>query len=338
MDAKALTRTLVDLSHRRGWGNEVLLAAAIVKGLEGRSGDQVDEELLRSLIPATYMARNGESRKLIARQILKSLPERLPHSDVEQIDCVVVTALPIEAAKVLDRLADRREFTSSVGTVYEIGDLEGYGRTIRVAVVQSRAGNSNAALETERALALFSPEVSMFVGIAGGLKDDVVKGDVVVGDHIYEYSGGKDTAEGLQPRIREIQPSYRLLQRVLVESGGTEWYGETDKQHPMPPQVLVKPIAAGPRVVASLESSTAKWIKQYCGDSLAVEMEGFGFLQAAFAYKTTEAIVIRGISDLVDDKSNADNDSVWQSLAAERAAAFSMHVLGRYFQQKNSQG
>ena len=64
--------------------------------------------------------------------------------------------------------------------------------------------------------------------------------------------------------------------------------------------MFVAPIAAGEKVVASKQSDIFQFLRTSYNDAIAVEMEGFGFLSAVFAYPNIKAIVIRGISDLVE--------------------------------------
>ncbi|CAG0994090.1 hypothetical protein ANRL2_03433, partial [Anaerolineae bacterium] len=80
-------------------------------------------------------------------------------------------------------------------------------------------------------------------------------------------------------------------------------------------------------VLGSTKSAVWKFIRKSYSDALAVEMEGHGFLQAAFASKV-DAIVIRGISDLIEGKFEADAKG-WQEIAARHAAAFAFEVLAK---------
>lgn len=61
---------------------------------------------------------------------------------------------------------------------------------------------------------------------------------------------------------------------------------------------------------------------------MAVEMEGYGFLQAVYGYRNVEALVVRGISDLIDKKGEADATGT-QEIAARHASAFAFEVLAK---------
>jgi nucleoside phosphorylase len=55
------------------------------------------------------------------------------------------------------------------------------------------------------------------------------------------------------------------------------------------------------------------------GDALAVEMEGHGVMQAAHQ-RNVDALVVRGISDLLDGKAESDRTG-WQPRARGRGGS-----------------
>lgn len=108
-------------------------------------------------------------------------------------------------------------------------------------------------------------------------------GDVVVADKVYDYEWGKSTAGG------------------------------------RPPSAFIKPIVTGSKVVAHDRSQAARLVDRYASDALAIETEGHGFLEGAYAG-------IRGISDLLSGKDKASDDH-WQPVASRHAAAFAIERL-----------
>jgi hypothetical protein len=82
-------------------------------------------------------------------------------------------------------------------------------------------------------------------------------------------------------------------------------------------------------VVASRHSVFYGFVRESYGDALAVEMEGWGFLEAVRSHPDVRAVVIRGISDLIEDKSKADASGS-QLQAARNASVFVFSMLGKY--------
>jgi nucleoside phosphorylase len=238
---------------------------------------------------------------------------------------VILTALPVEHLAVRAHLTDIREEIHPESTVYERGgfvDTEGQGW--EVGIVDIRPGNVGAALETERAIAYFRPEVVLFVGVAGGIKD-VAIGDVVASTKIYGYESGK-AEQRFKPRPEIGLPAYSLEQRARAEARKGDWLQRLTTVPESLPRVFVAPIAAGEKVIASTKSEIFEFLCENYGDAIAVEMEGFGVLEAVRANQRVSAIVIRGISDLIDVKENSDKNGS-QEIASRHASAFAFTML-----------
>lgn len=240
---------------------------------------------------------------------------------------VILTALPVEYLAVRTHLTNPQEETHPQGTVYERGQFAAGSQTWEVGLVEIGAGNPGAALEAERAIAYFNPDVILFVGVAGGIKD-VALGDVVASTKVYGYESGK-AEETFRPRPEVGLSAYGLEQRARAEARKTDWLQRLPLAPSQSPKVYVAPIAAGEKVVASIESEVFQFLRSNYGDAIAVEMEGFGFLDATRANQQVSALVIRGISDLIYNKTEADNQG-YQDIAARHASAFAFEILAKY--------
>ncbi len=238
---------------------------------------------------------------------------------------VILTALPVEHRAVVAHLSEIRETEHEAGTIYDVGVFVGETTTWKVSVAETGAGNEAASLECERAVKLFNPDVLFFVGVAGGVKD-VSLGDVVAATHVYGYETGKDTDEGFKPRGKSHASAYRLVQRAKAVARKSDWHDRLQDKSENP-SAFVGPIAAGEKVVASTKGAIFNFLRQSFSDTIAVEMEGHGTLFAAHA-SNCDALVVRGISDLVDGKGSADSGGS-QQIASERAAAFAYEVLSK---------
>jgi nucleoside phosphorylase len=239
---------------------------------------------------------------------------------------LIVTALPIEREAVLRYLSNTLEERHSTGTQYEVGSFLSW----KVCVSQIAPGNSSAALETERAIAYFDPDIALFVGIAGGIKD-VKLGDVVAATKVYGYENGADR-EHFQPRPDVGLSSYPLVQEAKIVAREESWLARTHRSTAnVTPRAFVGPIAAGAKVIKSSRGTVATLLRESYGDTLAVEMEGEGFMRAAYTNKV-DGMVVRGVSDLLDGKVEADSSGS-QEVASDHAAAFAFELLARLARQ-----
>jgi nucleoside phosphorylase/tetratricopeptide (TPR) repeat protein len=196
-----------------------------------------------------------------------------------------------------------------------------------VGIAQVGPGTATAAFEIDRAIDYFLPTVALFVGVAGGIKD-VRIGDVVVATKVYGYELGKAVGQRFLPRPDIGESSHRLVQRAQAEARKNDWMQRIRGNAGSTPQVFVGAIASGEKVVASTRSEIYRFLQSMYSDALAVEMEARGFLKATHANEYVQALIIRGISDLLIGKSKADASGT-QDLAARHASAFAYEILSR---------
>jgi nucleoside phosphorylase/transcription elongation GreA/GreB family factor len=249
---------------------------------------------------------------------------------------VILTALGLEYNAVLSYLTNPEKKVHPDGSIYEIGTITLNNFNWEVTLVETGAHNISAAKETERALATFNPNIVLFLGVAGGLKD-VSIGDVVSSTKVYGYESGKAEVD-FHPRPEVFTPNNLMihLSRLIVREG--KWVKRLNLSLQQKiPKALIGAIVAGEKVIASKESKEYKEIKDTYGDALAVEMEGLGFMQVAADHRDIDALLIRGISDLIEKKSESDASGS-QENAVKNASAFAIEVLANYGLIKKSSG
>lgn len=245
----------------------------------------------------------------------------------ENANILIVTALPVESQAVRSLFEEWNSEMGEYGTVYEVASY----RKNAIVVLETGAGNVNAAIEVERAIARYDARYLLFVGVAGGLKD-VKIGDVVASTKIYGYESGKSGKQFLaRPTMGEA--SYSMVQLArLAERGG--WF-RTPLDGDAKPRVWVGPIVSGEKVLVSLNASEVKLIRDRYSDALAVEMEGYGVLRVGYSRETVRMIVIRGISDLLEGKTKSDATGS-QDMAARHAAKFAFAILAQLFDKSEA--
>ena len=297
-------------------------------------------EVIREDVGVDIQVRIDELLQQIQEELTDTLLNQEPMQSRREglnLQCaVILTAIPVEYVAVRAHLTNLQEEIHPEGTIYERGSFLSKGQLWQVGIVEIGAGNAEAAVETKRAIDYFKPSVVLFVGVAGGIKD-VALGDVVAATKVYGYESGKVVEESFQPRPNTSLVSYRLEQRAKAEARKEEWLQRIGESIPTPkPRAFTGAIAAGDKVVASTNSDVYQLLRSNYGDALAVEMEGHGFLKALRAHPEINALIIRGISDLIDGKSNADAAG-YQEKAARHASAFAFEILANLLRGNGKQ-
>jgi nucleoside phosphorylase len=272
----------------------------------------------------------GDRYKITLAKVKESSKEQQNFNKSKTIPfqcAVIITSLMVEYMAVRQNLTDLQEEIHPQGVIYDRGKFTADDRVWDVGIVHAGAVNSGMAVEAERAIVHFNPDIVLFVGIAGGIKD-VKIGDVVASTGVYAYESGK-AGKTFENRAKVGLPAYELEQRAKAEARNSDWLKRISDVEPIP-QVLVAPIVAGEKVIASTKSEVFKFIKSNYGDAVAVEMEGFGLFAAAqhAANHRVQAIVIRGISDVIDQKKDTRKEE-FHEIAARNASAFAFEILAK---------
>ena len=247
-----------------------------------------------------------------------------------EVDVLVITALKLERLAVREHLTNLAVETESTVAADLGTSLSSPGQ--RIAVIETGPGNVDAGVMAVRAEEAFRPEYIVMFGIAGGVKD-VGIGDVVASRKVYWVEGGKATTGfKSRPEFAPVSPSLvQLAKAVAADNMWMERAKGTAGSWPdtgRDPEGFVGPIVVGEKVVASERAQVAEVIASSYSDSIAVDMEDFGALRGGTASERAKAIAIRGISDLLSKKGEADADGS-QPLATANGAAFLFDLLDR---------
>jgi 5'-methylthioadenosine/S-adenosylhomocysteine nucleosidase len=224
----------------------------------------------------------------------------------------------VEYDAIRAQLTDAEELVHDDGARVERGRIKGASWT--VAIAELGEGAMNAAALTTQIVGWLRPEVLLFVGVAGGLKDDIEIGDVVVGTKVYAIHGGKQTPDGFHARPEVWHGSHRLVQAAR---SALRDMSDVVRGHR-------KPIACGDVVLADDKSALADHIRRHYNDACAIEMEGSGAAHAAHLNGQLDALVIRGISDRANPDKHKADASGSQELAAKQAASVAVAVLRKH--------
>ncbi|MEU4150476.1 5'-methylthioadenosine/S-adenosylhomocysteine nucleosidase [Streptomyces sp. NPDC026659] len=237
---------------------------------------------------------------------------------------VVFTALPLEYRAVRSHVVGLQRIDHEAGTIFEHGQIP--GTNWEVYLTQVGQGNQGAAVLTERAIQMIRPDAVFFTGIAGGMKDDLTLGDVVVATRVFAYHGGKQEST-FKTRPETWPASHRLEQAARFAALDPHWAHVLLPAGREAPEVHFKPIAAGEVVVNARASALQDLLDEHYNGVAAIETEGAGFAGAASLADQVPALVIRGISDWADGSKQQTDAGGFQLVAADNAAAMTIAVV-----------
>ena len=261
--------------------------------------------------------------------ILKSGDSIVNKDEINIPRLLIVTALELEYKAVRYFLREIYEEKHETGIIYERGKYHTEKGQWDILIVQSDRGNINSAIETNKAIEYFQPDIAFFIGIAGGIKD-VKIGDVVAATDVHYIEYGKDSDQFL-PRTESKSCNYKLKEKAKAEARKEDWAKLIDPNiSRQKPNVFVAPIAVGEKILTNVNSKLYNFIKNQYSQCLAVEMEGKGFLDATFQHQEISTLIIRGISDLIDKKEESDAHGN-QPIAAHHACAFAFYLLSQLY-------
>jgi nucleoside phosphorylase len=252
--------------------------------------------------------------------------------DGPSVDFAIITALKVERAAVVSRLTDDKKIqfpdeplTFYTGQVAIPGDPQPYTVVVTQLI---EMGNTDAAIAATRIIQRWQPRNVLMIGIAGGVRDKVHLGDVVVAQFAFYYEPAKLIAGEQEWRSRQFTSDPMLYARAQHYEAA-EWKAEiqvprpgVDQGEARLPEVHFGPIACGEKVIADLDELGE--LRRQCPKMLAVAMEGAGVARAVLSDGSPPRYLeIRGISDYA----GPDKNDGWHEYAADAAAAFAIGFL-----------
>jgi nucleoside phosphorylase/WD40 repeat protein len=247
---------------------------------------------------------------------------------------VILTAIhkEFEAIESCLNLQDTQIVYNPDGSKYHNGKVELNGHIWEIYLGETGQGNVASAKETERIITFIKPihpDIALFVGIARSLKD-VKLGDVAISTDVFYYESGKIDGE-MKSRPKGFNVNYlmkKITDEVIYEEKWVKRIIAKDKRDS--PKAQAGVIISGEKLVGKIDESGYEWIQKDYSHAIALEMEGYGFLDVAISrFKIINALVIRGISDHGDKKDLTDKQG-FQEIAAAHASAFAVEVLAKY--------
>lgn len=256
-------------------------------------------------------------------------------------DVLILTALPVEltaAKKAFDIADDIPPHVTSNGihfwpTVIQRSD----GPMKGIVASFAGAGNVNASAITTVLLSEFKPKKVMMMGIAAGLREKMVLGEVIVSDRVVYYESAAALEGGkFAPRPEILRPHMSTQQNLntylatpslsarLSERGQTMGFE-------MPASSQAGNVAAGitvsPATIASGEllirdPALQQSFRALHDKAYVAEMEAYGVFDACEKQRVP-ALIVRGISDFGD----GDKDDAFHTIASVAAAIITIDYL-----------
>jgi nucleoside phosphorylase len=236
--------------------------------------------------------------------------------------------------------AVRRLFNTVInipGTQYFVTALlipaDGTLPTYEVVVCQATGQSNLTASDTVRDfIEDFRPEYILLIGIAGGhSKREVNLGDVVVADFVEDSEFFKLSSGKSHQRKRPYDhPSYKL-RKVYAKPlcWSDDWPKHIDVKRPnkKKPRATIANLASGEKLLGDRRNAYQRMLMKHFEKAAVFEMEGFGLASQVFKQRGSvdynpQYLIIRGISDLVNEPSNQATRNKWRVYAAVAAAAF----------------
>lgn len=240
----------------------------------------------------------------------------------------IMAALPQELGDLIDAMRVAGNVRTEVigRREYHVGTAHG----VACVVTLARVGKVAAAATASALIHVFGVEAIVFTGVAGGVREDVRVGDIVIGDTLMQHDLD---ASPLFPRFEvpllgmaRFAANAELgdaLAKACTAFLADEHAALEARFGVHPPRLHRGLIVSGDRFVSSHAEVNA--LRAALPEALAVEMEGAALAQVCYEYDVPCAVV-RTVSDTAD----ADAPESFLDFLHALGGAYSSGILRRF--------
>jgi adenosylhomocysteine nucleosidase len=248
-----------------------------------------------------------------------------PHSVGGTAPVAILCAMPEERRLLVDALERRVELDGRPITA-DAGVLDG----IDVVIAEAGIGKTNAASAATAIVERHAPAALVLSGVAGGVREDLDVGDIVVARRVVDTDYGRETGRtriAYQPGtlpIPSVTPDAGYdMPPELVRSVEAALHDiDADAPTDAPSRVIFGTIASGDVFVSSTRYRD-ELANRWSAD--AVEMEGAAICGVAERYDLPW-LIVRALSDRAGEDSVIDYEK-FVALAAARSAGVLRYLL-----------
>lgn len=256
-------------------------------------------------------------------------------------DVLILTALPVELAAAKKAFAitdDVSPAVTSNGIHFWTTDIARPDGPLKCMVASfAGAGNVNASSITTHLLTEFRPKKVVMMGIAGGLREKMVMGEVIIAERVVYYESAAALAGGnIAPRPEMLRPGMPTQQNIntylaasmlsarlsnLAQSFGLEIPASSQAGNVSRGlTVSLATIASGELLMK--DPDLMESLRTLHDKAHVVEMEAYGVFDACEKH-SIPALIVRGISDYGD----GTKDDTFHAIASLAAAIISLDFI-----------
>ncbi|WP_432358482.1 5'-methylthioadenosine/S-adenosylhomocysteine nucleosidase [Sporosarcina sp. UB5] len=207
---------------------------------------------------------------------------------------------------------------SSIDTVAGCEFIKGKIAQHDIVLVKSGIGKVNAAIATTLLIQRFTPDVVLNTGSAGGFKQSLEVGTVVISDEVRHHDVDA-TAFGYEiGQVPGMPATYRADETLIrIAKEAVEEIGEH--------HYAVGLIASGDVFMSDAERVNV--VKEQFPSMIAAEMEAAAVAQVCHQFETP-FVVIRALSDIAGKESSVSFEE-FLPLAAQHSSEIVMHAISK---------